>query len=308
MHYVLFKKNPKGFYDKENSEYILKYENEYFSMEKTKQYLDYLIKFNNLCKKNNIKLYVIITPQKTEIYPINKNPIYKNYSTRKFINYINSLTKENKLNIIYPYEELKEGSKENYVYYYIDYHLTDDGAFITYKKLMERIKKDFPDVNILSNNDYYYYYDYKIRIDENYPPPKHYGTMFNAFGIPYEELKYFDNKYYRYYVNKNINKLENEFIDLPRKRINNYHYQQGSNHKVILIGPSTTEALSWFIPYTFNNVKKIRINMVKDINDDDTYKFIKYYNDEIFDYHPEIIILAMPYFSLYQLENLFVKE
>ena len=75
-----------------------------------------------------------------------------------------------------------------------------------------------------------------------------------------------------------------------------------------MIGPSTIEAFSHFIPFTFKNVKKIRINIVKGIDDSDTYKIFKYYEKEIFDYNPDIIIFCFPYFSFYQLPHLFERD
>ena len=303
LHYVFFKKNDQGIFDKDNGCFYFDFEFNHFFFAHIYKEFENLFKLNDFCKENNINLYIIMTPQRPDIYPIKNNPIYKNYSNKKFIKYIKSVAIDKNLKIIFPYEEIKKASKKQIMYYKIDYHWTDDAAFIAYKEIMKLIKKDYPFVKILNENDFDYFYDTKLRI--NYNQLKEYGTVFNPVGVSKKDLKNFKNVKYKYYKHKNIDKLQDTYIDEMYKRLNYYYYPEGADLRAALVGPSTIEALSHSIPFTFKNVLKVRTNAVKGIND---YKLMKHYKKIIMDYKPEILILCVPYQSLYTFEEYFAEE
>ncbi len=294
IHYVFFKKNEQGWFEKENGIFMFEFESNHYDNYYVKYQFEYLFKLDKFFQDRNIKFYIIITPQRSDIYPLHYNPINKGYKNDKFIKYINSLNNENKLKIVFPYNEIKEETKKDLMYYKVDYHWTDDAAFIGYQKVMQLIKKDYPNIKVLSKNDFNYFYDTKLRI--NYNELKEYGTVFNPVGVKRKDLEKFINTKYRYYRHKNIDKLQDIYIDEKYKRFNYFYYPEGADLRVILLGPSTIEALSHTIPFTFKNVLKIRTNAIKGIND---FKIMKYYKDIILNYKPDIIIFCIPYQSIY---------
>ena len=306
INYYFFSKNDQGYYDKKKLACIFNFEFFHYDLQTFKDLINYLIDFNKILKNKNIKLYIIITPQRVDIEPININPYNKDFFCKHEINYINYLNKNNILNIIYPVNELKQEAKNNITFYKTSFHWTDDAAFVAYQELMKMIKKDFPNIKSLNRNDFNYFYDNRIRVDYN--EIKKFGDNFLRFGVPPKELSKYGKFTYKYYRHKNIKELKDKSIDEKFRKINYFYYPKGQNLRVILIGPSTSEAFSHFIPFTFKNVKKIRTNLVQGIEDSNTYKFFKYYNNEIFDYKPDIIIFCLPYFSLYQISTLFETE
>ena len=68
------------------------------------------------------------------------------------------------------------------------------------------------------------------------------------------------------------------------------------------------ENLSEFVPYTFKNVLRLRNNYVINIPTNDEYKIIKYYEKDILDYHPDIIVFCICYYNIYYLRDLFKME
>ena len=61
---------------------------------------------------------------------------------------IEYIKKASRFPVVFPYEELVEASRQDFVFFKTDHHWTDWGAFAGYQVLMNEIKKDFPYVNI----------------------------------------------------------------------------------------------------------------------------------------------------------------
>ena len=132
--------------------------------------IQYLYDFDDFCKKHNIKLYTLIVPSKADIHETRL--AIKRFSLKdekrkhkEFMDYVQEVQTENKIKIVYPYNAMKKVSSDKLLYFKTEHHWTDDGAFIGYKELMKEIKKDFPDVKILSTGDFDYFYDKKVRGD-----------------------------------------------------------------------------------------------------------------------------------------------
>ena len=116
-----------------------------------------LSKLKKFCDNNNIKLYILIPPNrilvnKSDIYPAliyNK----ENVEITKTAEWIEETLD---INVIYPYEELYNGVKTGSepLYFRTDTHWTDSGAYIAYLSLMKIIKKDFKNVKITNLNDF----------------------------------------------------------------------------------------------------------------------------------------------------------
>ena len=264
-----------------------------------------LYEFNDWCKIHKINLYVLITPPKTEIYPPNNSYIIiRDKDHKYFLNYINKINKEGNLKIIYPYDEMLINKNKNYMFHKTSHHWTHDGAFIGYKELIKQIKKDFKDVNILNEKDFNY--SYNELVQDDFDKQYKFGTTTSDIGIT-DPKKYHQTKY-RYYNKKDYDKLHQQIIDEELHREKLFHYAQGANYRVILLGTSQSENLTEFIPYTFKDVKRLRNNAVKGIPDKESFKIMKYYEKEMLEYRPDIIIFCIDYNNIIGLYNLFNKE
>lgn len=297
----------EGFIDRQSG-FMYYYRNFYrYSAKETKTNLAQLIKLNEFCNKNGIKLYVLITPPKDEIYPPKASIITKKENTdfeKQIANGVNSGVNNgvnNGVKILYPTDEFREAAKNNYVYFKTDDHWTDDGAFTGYKVLMNAIQEDFPGINILTEDDFNYSCNKRIRCD--WERDYHYGRTATKLGI-FDLDRYHDTEY-RYFTHKDYKNLKVRVKHEPMHREKDYFYPKGANYKVILLGTSQNENLTEFIPFTFKNVKRIRTNSVKGLSDSEAVKIIKYWGKDITEYKPDILIFCLTYDNVRRLAYLF---
>jgi len=268
---------------------------------------DAINELNDFCKTNNIKLYVLIVPYNQYIYQDMAKP-FDNPEELKILNQnINTLISKSDAKIIYPFEELKEGSKTDWVYFKTDHHWTDLGAFIGYNSLMDEINKDFPYVNRVKKSDFNIKYNNLVRSD--YGRNFHVGTQLSK-GFPYliENKESILDVKYKYLYHKNIKYLTEKFINNEYKKSRETYYPYGSNYKVLEMGTSMNENLLQFISYTFKNVRYLRLNNVKNRKKSEEFKLMKYYKNEILEYKPDIMILCITSSNLSRLKHLFDEE
>jgi len=263
-----------------------------------------LKKFNKFCVENNIKLYTIIVPEKEQVYMLPKTKRLINDHIKEYIN----KKKYSQLNIIYPVEELKKASDNQYMYFKTEHHWTDDGAFIGYLTIMDEIKKAYPFVKILDYKDFDYKYNKEVQADweENVFT---YGQTCDNLALPQPLCQKSLNVNYRYFTHKDAGSLKKEIVDEQFIKHKNYVYDKGVNLRVVLLGTSMSENLSKFLPYSFKNTKRIRLNNVKGVpNDSKTYfKIMKYNKAQILNYKPDIIIFCITYSNFPSLSQLFER-
>lgn len=304
--FLLNHKNDKGIIDYTNEHLYNNSEFKTIKIKEIKENFRELNQFNNFCKEHNIRLYTIIVPNKSFIYPSKYNIYLKKSNHQDFISYLSELKKQNEMKLIYPYEEMLEASKNNFVFFKTEHHWTDDGAFVGYKTLMKEIKKDFPNTNILTDDDFEYFYNKKIRGDweRNFRN----GQTCHRLGLQKDNCEKFHNVDYKYFKHKNYKDLKQQVTDIDYHKNKIYFYGKGANHRVLLLGTSQAENLTEFIPFTFKNVKRIRNNNVKKISNKDIFKIMKYYKQEILEYKPNIIIFCITYNNIQNLHNLFNED
>lgn len=210
-------------------------------------------------EKQKIKYYIIIAPDKNKIY----GEFYP-----KYINKINNIGKAqqlkeylslNKLTLIYPDRELLSSKNKSLLYWKTDTHWNEYGGFIGYTSLISEIKKDFIDIEIISEN--ILKFRSEIRVG---------GDLLNMLSI---ENKPYESIYYKVpYLNiKSFLYKKNEvgegIITKSEKK-----------YKVLVFRDSFTEAMLPYLSETFGEVEYIWSH---DFNS---------YQDKIKGYKPDIVI------------------
>lgn len=256
-----------------------------------------LLKFDKFCKDNNIELYVLLVPDKGYVYP---NKQIRDNNKLLIQKEVIKLNRQG-MHIIDPLVALQKHTKDNFMYFKMEHHWTDDGAFIGYKELMKEIVKKHPDINVLNYNDFDYSFDRLVRGD--WDRRFLYGQNSWRLSLPQKLVEKLHDVNYRYFTHKDANLLGQKIIDEHFKKEKIYTYSKGANYKVIQLGTSQNENLTEFIPYTFKNVKRLRTNNVKDLPQEEEFKIKKYYEREILDYKPDIIIFCITYDNLPQLSS-----
>ncbi len=270
------------------------FETKIIDIKKGQESLKTLEKFDKFCEQNGIKLYVLITPVKTAIYPMS----WVKYNDKEFNEIVKYERENNHLKVIFPADELKKESE--YVYFKTEHHWTDSGAFVGYKEIMKLIKKDFPNVKVLDENDFDYFYNKKVRGD--FSREFHTGNTCRTYKIPYRICKKYSNTDYKYFRHKDFETLETKVIEDEMHREKFFYYPKGADLRVIMLGTSMNENLTEFIPFTFKHVYRLRTNSIPE------NKIMKYLEKKMLDYKPDIIIFCLLVDHLYGITEMFNME
>ena len=262
-----------------------------------------LYKLNDYCRKNDIKLYILIVPQREFIYD------EWNSKTRKILTDSNSkLVNKTKqkfgVEIIYPKSEMEQLKKQELVFYRTDHHPTDEAQYLLYNLLINKMKKDLPMLKITQRKDFDVYKRNLVRAE--------FGRTFNA-GYTYERANLSDesfNKFkYTYFDYKNLKdlKIQGEFPHFSMKN-------KKGNYKLLIIGDSYQESLAYFLITSFNEIEKYRINSGKKVKGyfgtpkrKREFEF-KPYSRIIEKYKPDAMLIIINTERTNVLEDLFDKE
>lgn len=111
----------------------------------------------NFCKKNKIKLILVVPPNKSTIYGeyynknINKITDKENYLVLREIMHKNFPEED----VLFFYDELQDAKKTNTLYFKTGTHWNSYGAYTAYNKIAKIIKHHYPAYNIINYNDIY---------------------------------------------------------------------------------------------------------------------------------------------------------
>ena len=250
-----------------------------------------LQKLNKFCEQNGIKLYVLIVPTNNLINYKDWTDYISIDALNKYNEQIEYIGKKSGVCLIYLYNELLNFSdnKNNIAYYHTDNHWTEDAAYLGYEILINTIKKDFKDIEIFDKKKLPVTYSTKIpttAIPETWGD----GNLYRPFLFCKNLIKYsFDTKYRFYGEDSSLKKV----IEVNSKyKGYDFEYKDG-NHKVMLIGSSMNNAMLKFLPYSFKQLKFIRLNSSRELKGLERYKLMKHYHNNILEYKPEILIYSV---------------
>ena len=262
--------------------------------------------FNKFCLENNIKLYILIVPDSTDIYYSKLESYFNKKSYSNYINRVKEVRKKAQANIIFPYEELRDTTVNGYTYFKADTHWTDFGAYLGYKALMRQIIKDFPQTHIIPLDDYKLTFSNKIRseIARLYRD----GWFLESQLKPYTwNINNILDVEYKYYDHKDNQNFTVQYINSSYRVGRNYSYNEAPDIKVLSLGTSMQENLNGFLPYSFKNLRCYRLNSGK-LPRKEQWKVFKYYKKDILDYNPQILILCLTMDNLNYINNSFMEE
>lgn len=120
-----------------------------YNQEEKNKFLNTLEDTNKYLKDNDVDLYIMVIPNKENIYFENMPSIINRHKQmNKLDDLVDYLNSNSSLNIVYPKKELL--NKKYSTYYKYDTHWNDYGAYIGVKKLIKQISPNlkFEDVNI----------------------------------------------------------------------------------------------------------------------------------------------------------------
>lgn len=267
--------------------------------------LSALQNLNNFLLTKGIEFYLLIVPEKIDIYK-DFNSMYKpifwcqkessvNISTINFI-------KENAtFPVIYPLEALKKASEKDFVYFKTEHHWTEWGAYQGYLELIKNIQKKFPNIKPLAEDNFEIFYNNKVRSD--WDRAFQYGQTLGLLNLKADNINMEEvlDTPYKYYTPKYPIKQET----FEKAGIKNFLNTQSKNLiRAIIMGTSMNENFLQFLPYNFYELKYLRTNWTNAPSEEDSFKLLKRYKEDILSYKPNILILLVTSGNLPELVNL----
>lgn len=254
------------------------YRNKYLfdndELQKIKQRLESLQAW---LERHNIKFYLLLVPDKERIYGEFYPDGYTKVNETAKIEQIYNFIKENtNVPVVYPYEKMIEAKKEYPLYYKTGTHWNHRGAYVAYVELFKRIKKDFPSLKIMQENDF------KITPQKNADE-----DIANALGIdasnsyPIEDMTYdvFE-------VKKPMTSVKHDFVN-KKMRIETFDYEnQDVSQKLnaVFYGDSMFLRMNWYIAESFKKMQHIYVGYGRDFD-------IPYMGKDIVEMKPNIFVI-----------------
>lgn len=260
-----------------------------------------LAALETFCEKNHIKLYFFVVPRRESIY---QEKLYgygldkkKESAANAIHEQLRLLSAKQHITYIYPWMELREASKRDYTFPKLMHHWSDWGAYTGYRALMDVIRKDFPDIPVVSLEDYKLTRSGLIR-DERARSFQSGGWIKRFFNFDVD--RHHPPTLYNYYDHKNADKLMFKMDDYTK----DFAYVGGGGiYKIMLIGTSQNENLLGFLPYSAAETRFIRVNQNLSLPPSEQWKIMKYYAKDMLSYKPDILI-----FSIYEHDMLCVRK
>ncbi len=229
---------------------------------------------NNWCNKNNIKLIVIIPPDKNRIYGEYFPRHIKKVNPKSRVQLLKEyLDKYSDISVIYPIEQMYARKKldNEPLYYYTDTHWTPVGAYVAYNEVIKQMKQSYPyirgvDCNRLNSK--------RMTFEDRF---KRYGDGANNL-----KIKDYDFKYLFYEDNKNYH---------PNKY----------NLKIGIIGDSFSGELSHWLGMSFNT-EFYWYNEKIELFDNFSMKL---WEDKVLSYNPDFLVVEFVERFAYKLLDLY---
>ena len=288
----VYKKSGWMFY-KENSKIFVP-----FDTEETKWMAKNVKKLANYCKNNNIKLYILVAPEKELLY---KDEDYVNNNNKTFdrTQALADYVKQNSnFEIIYPIKELEKLKEKEYAFYKTDNHLTDSGQFVMYNVLLNKIKQEYNDIPITKEADFNTYYNNLARWNNKreFKPGCNYERGYlNDKNLLKSQYKHFDYK-----------KLSD--IKISGEQPYYLHINPNGKYNLFIIGNSFSENLVYFLNTSFKRIDKYRFNLGLDFPKRKAFLDFNGYEPIIEKQKPDILLIVMSAGFLDRLKDLYDKE
>lgn len=232
---------------------------------------------NKWARKNGIKFYVLLNPDKERIYPEYYPDGYDKVRDLSRIQQTYDYIRQNvNVPVVYAYDELMAAKKDHILYYKTGTHWNHRGAFVAYTKLMKRIKKDFPQLYVMREKDF----DIEPKLEADV-------DIASALGInAYDTFPKEDLTYDVFNVKKPRTTSKHTFQDNDR-RIETFDFvnaDKSKKLKAVIYGDSFTLRMNWYMAESFATFQHIYTGYGRNFD-------VSYMADDILAQKPDIFIV-----------------
>ena len=119
---------------------------------------------------------------------------------------------------------------------------------------MGNIRKDFPNIKVLTSKDFDYFYNKEVRAEKS--RTFKIGQTCRLIGLPDLSCQKFMDIDYRYYRHKDSKLLKRVEIEEDKLSATKFYYPKGQDYRVLVFGDSSIENLMEFLPYNLEFYKE----------------------------------------------------
>lgn len=253
-----------------------------------------LKKAEDFFKSRGIEFYLVITPDVQEIYPIS-NPFMADNAKAPVIDMSNIDEIRDNLTspVLFPSDELLNAKEKDFVYFKVDHHYTDFGAYTNYEALIHELSKKHVGLEAVSWDKLPHSTSKYVRSE--YQREFSLGIETDAIGIKND--KHLDVDYN--YFEPQPPYLDGKLQDGQQYRV--WHNDNGYPLKVMTMGSSMNENINPFMAATFKDVYYARLNTGWKVDEFDIPK----YRGVALDYFkPDLVVLTITRANLTQFAEL----
>ncbi|MCI6907279.1 MAG: DHHW family protein [Succinatimonas sp.] len=253
-----------------------------------------LKKAEDFFKSRGIEFYLVITPDVQEIYPIS-NPFMADNAKAPVIDMSNIDEIRDNLTspVLFPSDELLNAKEKDFVYFKVDHHYTDFGAYTNYEALIHELSKKHVGLEAVSWDKLPHSTSKYVRSE--YQREFSLGIETDAIGIKND--KHLDVDYN--YFEPQPPYLDGKLQDGQQYRT--WHNDNGYPLKVMTMGSSMNENINPFMAATFKDVYYARLNTGWKV---DEFDIPKYRGVAIDYFKPDLVVLTITRANLTQFAEL----
>ena len=253
-----------------------------------------LKKAEDFFKSRGIEFYLVITPDVQEIYPIS-NPFMADNAKAPVIDMSNIDEIRDNLTspVLFPSDELLNAKEKDFVYFKVDHHYTDFGAYTNYETLIHELSKKHVGLEAVSWDKLPHSTSKYVRSE--YQREFSLGIETDAIGIKND--KHLDVDYN--YFEPQPPYLDGKLQDGQQYRV--WHNDNGYPLKVMTMGSSMNENINPFMAATFKDVYYARLNTGWKV---DEFDIPKYRGVAIDYFKPDLVVLTITRANLTQFAEL----
>lgn len=228
-------------------------------------------------EKHQIKLYIMLVPDKESLYGEYYPDGYQKEGDISRLAQLTTFLKEKtSVKVISSYEPLLAAKKDHILFYKTGTHWNHRGAYVAYRDMMSVLKTDFPDLHVMSENEFII--EPKLRADID---------IASALGVnAYDTFPKKDLTYEEFTVKTPRTQVTHQLLN-KKERIEEYAYQSENptlRRKAVFLADSQFLRMNWYVAESFKEMKHIYVGYGR------MYDF-PFVSQNILEFKPDIFVL-----------------
>ena len=243
-------------------------------LQKIKQNMQAL---QNWAQKHQMHFYILLIPDKESIYGEYYPKGHKKENDVSRLKQTTDYLKQNtNIPILSMYEPLMAEKKNHIVFYKTGTHWNLRGAYIGYLEIMKNLQHDFPDLKILTEEDFNITPKVEADVD-----------IASALGVDaYKTFPEKDLTYETFELKQPHTSQQHKFLN-KKKRIEEYSYVSNlpeMNLKAVFLADSQFLRLNWYTAESFKEMKHYYVGYGRMYD-------LPFISQDIIDFKPDIFVL-----------------